>query len=885
MNHDVKNLFHELAGLTPAQREQYYVQQAVPPTLQSEVESLLAHDRSSGTDLIGRVAAQAQTWLREYTTGQACGPYRLVTRLGSGGMGDVYLAERVDGELQQTVAIKFLRLDADTARMKDRFLRERQILASLRHPGIAHLLDAGHTEAGQPFLVMEHVDGIPIDRHCKDLDLTQKLQLFVQVCEAVFYAHQNLVIHRDLKPSNILVNQLGNAKLLDFGIAKIIDETMDEGPTRERIMTPEYASPEQVQGAARSTSTDIYSLGAVLYKLLTGSPPHVLAADSDESLEWVICNKEPLPASRLNPALPRDLDHILAMALRKEPGSRYQSVDALREDVRAFLESRPVRARSRNPWYRAGKFVRRFWIPVTASALTMAALAIGLLVASRERQRAERRFNDVRQLSSKLLDVDVLVRQLPGSSKARQFIVDTSLEYMRRLSEDAANSPELALELATAYMRVGRVQGVPISANLGEPAHAEENLQIAERLIDSVLARESTNSIAMLRAAQIAHDRMILAQERRPQSAALPLARKAEQWLDRFLQTSDLKTLRSQDADGLVIVGMNVANWYTHELLYADATKLLRRTIELAKATGQLRQAGAAQINVARTLRSMGDLDGALTAIREGAALLKPPAGDTSVGPTRTYSLALVTQGEIEGEDENVSLGHREAAAELFDEGYRTMLELARRDPGDSMSRSAAATRGARLAAVLRHSNPQRALEVCETVLRLSASAKANPRARRDEARIYALRAQIQLRLGRAADARRSLDEAFLRLQELKLYPAGELEMGAEPDRALRALGEYEAHTGNLTRSIEVYQQLLEKLMAGHPAPDTVLADANDLAQILHALALVQRRAGQEQAAQSLEARQLALWEQWDRKLPRNPFVTRQLREARRSAR
>jgi serine/threonine protein kinase len=281
-------------------------------------------------------------------------------------MGSVYLAQRTDGEVDLQVAIKFV------GGFHDRFLQERQILASLNHPGIARLLDAGRTQLGQPYLVMEYVEGVPIHVYSENLPWRDKLNLFLRVCDAISYSHRNLIIHRDLKPSNILVQSDGSPKLLDFGIAKIIDNQLEAAATRERLLTPEYATPEQLQGTARNTATDIFSLGMILHRLLTGRfPEH--------------------PLARPESPLPHDLYFVLGKALRPEPTERYASVDALMMDIRAVLESRPVEARSGDAWYRTRKFARRHWLPVTAAAAVILSLGIGLFVANRERLTAEHR--------------------------------------------------------------------------------------------------------------------------------------------------------------------------------------------------------------------------------------------------------------------------------------------------------------------------------------------------------------------------------------------------------------------------------------------------------------------------------------------------------------
>ncbi|MBI3680812.1 MAG: serine/threonine protein kinase [Acidobacteria bacterium] len=882
MNPLVRDLFHELADLSGTDRERIFSERRIAPELRAEVESLLGFDSAKAKSLTDCVsdAAQGALGSEEARTLSDCGPYRLVRLLGSGGMGAVYLAERTDGEIRQQAAVKLLRSGVDRPAWRDRFLRTRQLLADLNHPSIARLLDAGHTGDGRPYLVMEYVDGVPIDAYAAGLDLRDQLMLFQRVCDGVSHAHRHLIIHRDLKPSNILVDASGQPKLLDFGIAKLLNTDEDATKTVERLLTPYYASPEQLRGSNQTTATDIYSLGAVLYKLLTGRSPHESESggQTSQAIEVMTGAKDIPPPSRLNPALPGDIDSILRKALRHEPEERYVSVEAFASDVRAFLEWRPVEARSGDAWYRTRKFLRRYWLPVSAGVLAVAALAVGFGVANHQRAIAQRRFNEVRQLSNKLFDIDRQVRQLPGGAKTRQLIVDTSLEYLRRLAADVQGDPDLALDVGTAYMRVGRVQGVPISANLGQIENAEQNLRIAEGLIGSVLAAQPANRTAFLRAAQIAHDRMILAQARRPVTEALPLARRSEEWLEKYLSAGKVD---EAEKDQVVIVGMNVANWYVREELAEEAIRLLRRTIDIARATDQPHQAGAAHMVVARALRSTGDLDGALAASQEAVKLLEPPPGDKSVSRVLTYGLALVTQGDVLGEDHAVSLGRSEEAAKYFERGFRIAADLARQDADDSQSRFAVASRGIRLAGVLRHSDPSRALAIYDEALRRSAEIKNNPKARRDEARALAGSTFPLRQLGRSAEARRRLDAAFFRLRELKLYPAEQIAPGSEAGNALRALAEYEAGKGDIRRGIGIYEQLLAQILASKPKPESNLADAKDLSNIYQATARLHRRARQADAASAAEARRLELWEGWDRKLPNNSFVRRQLEAAR----
>src|SRR5262245_4951460 len=317
MNDEVRLLFHELVDLPPDEREQTLAQRQIKPAVRAELESLLNYDSSNAQGFSECIAGAAGEMLLSAAGRDLgdCRPYRLVRLLGRGGMGAVYLGERNDGEIQQKVAVKLLSAEGDRPGWRERFLKERQLLASLNHPSIVHVMDAGHTDDGRPFLIMEYVDGTPIDVYASRILVRDRLILFLRVCDAVSYAHRHLVIHRDLKPSNILVDVSGLPKLLDFGIAKLLEETGDRTETTERLLTPAYASPEQIRGAIQTTATDIYSLGAILYKLLTGRSPHESEAGTLRAIEVIAGKREIETPSRVNPDLPADLDYIAKKAL------------------------------------------------------------------------------------------------------------------------------------------------------------------------------------------------------------------------------------------------------------------------------------------------------------------------------------------------------------------------------------------------------------------------------------------------------------------------------------------------------------------------------------------------------------------------------------------
>ena len=413
------------------------------------------------------------------------GPYRLIREIGHGGMGTVYLGVRADDAFQKRVAIKVLKRGMDTDSIVRRFRHERQILASLEHPFIASLLDGGSTPDGRPYFAMEYVEGQPIVDYCDThrLDTAARLELFRHVCSAVQYAHQNLIIHRDIKPANVLVIAEGTPKLLDFGIAKLLNpelagQTLAPTAPGLQLMTPEYASPEQVRGDAVSTATDVYSLGVLLYELLAGRLPYRLTSRAPADIVRIVCESEPMrpstaitsidpeppgeaatrsephhaskstaawkptrrltvDADRLRRQLAGDLDNIILKALSKEPRRRYASVDQFSEDVRRHLAGLPVIARKDTWGYRTTKFVRRNRAAVVTLAATFAVLVAGIIgttwqarVARVERARAEQRFGDVRQLANAFLfDFHDSIADLEGSTPARKLVVTKGLEY------------------------------------------------------------------------------------------------------------------------------------------------------------------------------------------------------------------------------------------------------------------------------------------------------------------------------------------------------------------------------------------------------------------------------------------------------------------------
>jgi len=516
----VQTLFDAALDLPPAERDAYLRDACGDdPDLYREVASLLNIEVHSLLRGLALDAVDVSAVLSR--EGERVGPYRIEKEIGRGGMGAVFLAERADGAFEQRVALKLVKRGMDSDAVLRRFEQERQILARLQHPGIARLLDGGLAPDGRPYFAMEVVEGEPITAYCdaRALSIHDRLMLFERVCEAVAYAHRNLVVHRDLKPSNILVTTDGEVKLLDFGIARLL-ETDDPGLTWSglRPMTPEYAAPEQVRGQAITTATDVYALGALLYELLTGRRPHALVDRDLKSIEKAICEDEPerpslavgrtvsatagdgvhtvTPAGvshardttpeRLRRQLAGDLDTITLKALRKEPERRYTSADALAADLRRYRDGIPVQARRPTAGYRVRKYVMRHRTGVAATAAAVAVLAavVGFYTArlAAERDRAQLEATKAEEVSEFLIALFTSsdpAESLGADITARQLLA----EGTEQIENDLASQPAVQAKM---YGTIGRVY-----FSLGLLEQAETTLKRSLDLFDTVGAAPS----------------------------------------------------------------------------------------------------------------------------------------------------------------------------------------------------------------------------------------------------------------------------------------------------------------------------------------------------------------------------------------------------------
>lgn len=494
------DLFEQAIALPLGDRSAFVNRQAADDEVRAEVLSLLASHNAAGSFVQEKIRNAVATF---YETGLATeqptrvGPYRLIRELGRGGMGTVFLAERDDDQYHARVAVKLVRPGMDTEFILARFRRERQTLARLQHPNISRLLDGGTTDSGLPYIVMEYIEGPWLTAFAEQqrLGIDERLRLFLDVCSAVDYAHRHFIVHRDLKPGNILVGPDGAPKLLDFGICKLLQEPIGGADTVAAPMTPNYASPEQVRGDPATPLSDGYSLGAVLYELLTGTCPRQFDRLTPRAIEDVLRVPIARPSTIardkvLARRLSGELDNVVLHALEAEPEHRYESAAQLADDLRRFLEDEPVRARPQTIFYRARKFVRRNRLAVVATAAVFVALSAGLIASMYEARIAAARLQQVRALASKVVfDVHDAVRDLPGSTKARQMIVQTGLDYLDSLVNSVAGDARAETELAKAYRRLGDVQGFAEAQNLGDVPNARADYHKALVLLDAAIKR------------------------------------------------------------------------------------------------------------------------------------------------------------------------------------------------------------------------------------------------------------------------------------------------------------------------------------------------------------------------------------------------------------
>jgi serine/threonine protein kinase/Tfp pilus assembly protein PilF len=643
--------------------------------------------------------------------GDRIGPYRVLRTLGAGGMGEVYLAERADAQFEQQVAIKVVHGGALGKAVHSRLKMERQILAQLDHPNIAHLIDGGSLSDGSAYIVMEYVDGVPIDEYCDahSLDIRTRLKLFQGVCAAVHYAHQNLIVHRDLKPSNILVTGNGTPKLLDFGIAKLLDERQAGSHTLAvthadiRIMTPDHASPEQVRGHAITTSSDVYVLGVLLYKLLAGTGPFVISSMRLVEIERAICERDPPPASqvvqtdesessramaaarstnarKLRRILQGDLDNIVAMAMRKEPERRYGSAQELAGDIQRYLDGLPVIARRDTLSYRTTKFLIRHWLPVGAgvsAAFLIIAFAITTYEQSRrisaerdrvaqQRERAENERARAEEVSSFLVNLFKLTdpQENRGNQVTARELLDSGAKRLQAGLQDQPNTKAALLSTVGAvYDSLGQFQvAEPILDESLRLQGIGDDTSRVNTLFELGRARMGAGNLADAEAPL--QEALHLAQIRfgagSPQSAhvlwGLGILRFEQ---GRLSESKDLyqralalmesaktpQTDASQVLDDLASVYMREQQWALAKEAYERALEIDRRVLgdDHPRLVIYLS-------NLATAVQNMGDLKRAETLFRDAIERNRRAYGDNhpdGVAAKENYALLLQREGRL----------------------------------------------------------------------------------------------------------------------------------------------------------------------------------------------------------------------------------------------
>jgi tetratricopeptide (TPR) repeat protein/tRNA A-37 threonylcarbamoyl transferase component Bud32 len=814
----------------------------------------LAREEAGGEPIRAAIADEVKKWAVTERDFQGFGRYQLLRRIGQGGMGAVYEARRT-GDFEKRVALKVVKQEFDSDFARLRFQQERQVLANLEHPNISRLLDGGETEDGTPYLVMEFVEGQRIDRYSAGLGREARLELFLKVCGAVEYAHRNLVIHRDLKPANILVTPEGAPKLLDFGIAKLMDTNPDETATLQ-VLTPSYASPEQLRGAAVSTASDVYSLGVVLYEMLTGRRPYKVSTGTPLEIERAV--NEQAPAA---PGLGKDLDAILLMALRKEPERRYGTVKELADDIRRHLDTRPVTARPDNTLYRMRKYMRRHWTFVMAALLALAGLFAGLGVALYQKSVAQRRFEQVRKLANSFLfDFDEQIANVPGTVKARELIVSTAREYLDGLAGESSGDPRLEWELAVAYGKLGEVQGSTTYPSLRRPEDGivsyEKSLALARSLArrnlltvkqrDNVIRAMSDLSLLYRSLKRYDDARRVSKEAILIAAPASPAARRQAQG-----ELAIVEGLRGDLAGSLdswekmvALVRIEVAK---------EPTLLNRRALPSAMLFLGRSQAGLTRFEDARRTET------------EGLEVARKLVSDypAEPGPRRTLFLILLALGDIAGAGDGPSMGNFEEAASRYADAIALLQPKIDADPNDRSSRNDAGLLHDRIAYALYDYDPRRALAHALIAAPLLDGAAAANSEFRAQPRISAGSAHTAIRDFAAAE--RSLKEAESILKVSGTDTEADLQVAWGRLEAARSRPQ-DARP-HFTRAIDID----ERLYAAKSTPANAWALTRALGFLARAV---------PEAAREARNRIAAVWREQLNRFPTAEYIKQRLAEA-----
>ena len=737
--------------------------------------------------------------------GQTLGPYTLISQIGQGGMGSVWLARRSDGRFDRQAAVKFVNIALAGPATAERFKREGSILGRLTHPHIAELLDAGLSSDGRPYLILEYVDGTAIDQYCDQhhLDLEARVRLFLDVLAAVAHAHANLIVHRDIKPSNVLVGGGGDVKLLDFGIAKLLEgegqmnatQLTNEGGSP---LTPQYAAPEQLTSQPITTATDVYSLGVLLYVLLAGRHPAGQDLHSPADLVKAVLEVEPPRASdaitgdnskaiaenrgtspdKLRRQLRGDLDTIIAKALKKAPAKRYSSVTAFADDLQRYLRHEPISARPDTIAYRAGKFVQRNRLVVALASVALVAILAGSGVAIYQARIAERRFQDVRKLAHTFVfDIHDEVARLDGSTKAREMIVETGLQYLDNLAGSAGRDLGLQREIAAAYMKIGDAQGFPTQPNLGRIADALESYRKAGDIYQRIAAKDSAY-LPDLAAFYLRYGGLFRYGD--DPKRAKELTEAAIQTFDRLRASRpgdpELENTYSMAWCRLGDIEEDVGHYHQAWAEFTRCSELAHTQLNRKRDRQALTTVSGAVERIGTAAQELGHLREALAAFDEDEAVLRELLAAEPLNPSFHRLLAVMYQfrARVYLAVFYPSLGDRAGALKNGRLYLETAQQMLQRDPNNTSARFSVAFAEERVSYYLREFDPPGAIRLARDSIRMF-----------DEM-IATHKGQHVLNVSSRAEALWTLGEAQLKAGRLK-EAHGSAEAALAVDREIMA--------------------------------------------------------------------------------------------------
>ncbi len=878
----VESLYDTASTLPEAERDAYLAQQCPDREIRDMIDTLMEGGEPGLEGIVGSVAMQLAEDgdPDERRIGSQIGSWRVESILGRGGMGAVYLGVRTDGAFQHKVAIKLIRCGADTVATLRRFRQERQILASLQHPNIARLLDGGALDDGTPYLVMEYVEGKPLTAWCGERQATieERLALFEQVCAGVDYAHRNLIVHRDLKPGNILVTPEGVPKLLDFGIAKLIDPAAagDSAATITGVhmLTPEYASPEQVRGEAIGTASDVYTLGCVLYELLSGSRPYEAGELPAVAVARMVCETQPAkPSARVQePKLRRqlagDLDNIVQMAMRKEPERRYRSAADFSEDLARHRSGHPVRARRDSFGYRAGKFIGRNKFALAAATMAVTGLLATTGIAVYQARRADRRFQQVRNLAdSFLFEFHDKIANIPGSTEARELVVKKALEYLATLSAEAGSDVGLKLELAEAYRKVGNVQGSAGDASLGHTKQAWDSYQKSRTILEALERNGDTS------------DRLYAALSRLYLNigAELSSGGNAEACLQAYQQALAAIQRTSAGFAGREQQIRLSQYWIaTAEDRLGNVKDAIR---DYRAAIGGQRTApdAAAQLQLARAyhrlgqdLQHNGDVNEAAENLRTALSIEEGLLRDNPRNTAYQSEVFWISEtlGNTYAAADWPGLGDAATALTYYRAGLAMAREMAAADPKNATAQRTVAAALDNIGDALRDSNPAESAKAYEEMLSImDGLLKVDPNHstyRRMRVLGLVSLAYPAMRLGRLDQVRRDLAEALHILDESAAKDPRRALLQSDRVQAYVMLGDLELRSRNLRAAEGDYRtaaDLGERVAADHPFLERLAY----LSICYERLGAFYRSQGKWREARDWYVKSLQIWTDWNK--------------------